>query len=204
MPVEIKRAYDPIEPADGQRVLVDRLWPRGLKKDSLRIRQWLKEASPSDALRRWFNHDTRRWPEFRRRYFTELDAKPDITQQLVDMSASGPITLLYSARDREHNQAVALKDYLEERHAEFSSPAGGAITTTTTEDAMTTDREKERGSPSTAAAPQAPNASEDRLLNQADRDTRLGSESAPPDHDWDAVLQASWESFPASDAPGWR
>jgi uncharacterized protein YeaO (DUF488 family) len=205
MPVRIKRAYDPIDPVDGQRVLVDRLWPRGLKKESLELRQWLKDAGPSTALRRWFNHDTRRWPEFRRRYFTELDAQPDVTQQLLDMSINGPITLLYSARDREHNQAVVLKDYLEERLREVSSPARGATATATTEDAMKKDCEKERGSPNNAAAATGTEASKNSPLNQGERDADGESELAPPpDEDWDAVLQASWESFPASDAPGWR
>jgi len=115
MQVRVKRAYDPIEPMDGQRVLVDRLWPRGLKKEDLKLHEWLKDAGPSDELRRWFDHDPARWPEFCQRYFTELEAKPDVTQRLTEMANHGPVSLLYSARDREHNQAVALKDYLEKR-----------------------------------------------------------------------------------------
>lgn len=114
-PIQTKRVYEPPEPADGQRVLVDRLWPRGLAKESLRLHQWLKDAGPSDALRRWFGHDATRWPEFRRRYFAELDTKPDMTQSLVEAAADETVTLLCSARDPEHNNAVALRDYLEAR-----------------------------------------------------------------------------------------
>ena len=126
MQVRVKRAYDPIEPMDGQRVLVDRLWPRGLKKDALKLHEWLKDAGPSDELRRWFDHDPARWPEFRQRYFTELDAKPDVTQRLMEMANDGPVSLLYSARDRDHNQAVALKDYLEKslRNGRVSAASG--------------------------------------------------------------------------------
>ncbi len=128
MQVSVKRAYDPIEPMDGQRVLVDRLWPRRLKKDALKLHEWLKDAGPSDELRRWFDHDSVRWPEFRQRYFSELDAKPDVTQRLTEMANDGPVSLLYSARDREHNQAVALKDYLEKRLRNGSvSPASGRL-----------------------------------------------------------------------------
>jgi uncharacterized protein YeaO (DUF488 family) len=114
MRIQVKRAYDPPEPSDGQRVLVDRLWPRGLKKESLRLHEWLKDAAPSDSLRRWFSHDASRWTEFKRRYFAELDAHPEATRRLTEMAADGPITLLYGARDREHNQAVALKCYIDE------------------------------------------------------------------------------------------
>ncbi|HEX3246064.1 MAG TPA: DUF488 domain-containing protein [Chloroflexota bacterium] len=118
MSLRVKRAYDPVEPSDGRRVLVDRLWPRGLKKEALELDRWLKDVAPSDELRRWFGHDPTRWQEFQRRYFAELDQKPQAVQPLLDMSADGPVTLLYGARDRAHNQAVALKRYLEQRRAD--------------------------------------------------------------------------------------
>jgi uncharacterized protein YeaO (DUF488 family) len=115
MLLQIKRAYEPPEPEDGEPFLIDRLWPRGLKKDSLRLTGWAKEVAPRTDLRRWFGHDPSRWPEFRRRYFAELDQKPHAWQPLLGAASRGSITLLYSARDREHNDAVALKDYLENK-----------------------------------------------------------------------------------------
>jgi uncharacterized protein YeaO (DUF488 family) len=117
MPIQVKRAYDPIEHSDGKRLLVDRLWPRGFKKESLGLHGWVKEAAPSDALRRWFGHRVDRWDEFQRRYFAELDANPEVPRQLSELAKDGPVTLLYGARDRDHNQAVALRIYLEERRS---------------------------------------------------------------------------------------
>lgn len=111
--IQVKRVYDPYSPDDGARFLVDRLWPRGLKKEALRLDGWLKDAAPSDALRRWFGHDPARWDEFRRRYFAELDSKPEAWQPILQAARQGNVTLLYSARDVEHNNAVALKSYLE-------------------------------------------------------------------------------------------
>ncbi len=111
--IRIKRIYDPVAPSDGQRILVDRLWPRGMKKDDLNITAWEKELAPSTALRNWFGHDPAKWVEFKRRYFGELDANPAAWQFIRDASRSGNVTLLYSAKDTEHNQAVALKEYLE-------------------------------------------------------------------------------------------
>src|SRR5690242_14164119 len=104
MSIQVKRAYDPIEPSDGKRVLVDRLWPRGLKKESLELHEWLKEAAPSDALRRWFGHKADRWAEFKQRYFAELDANPDVPRQLSALAEHGTVTLLFGARDRDRNQ----------------------------------------------------------------------------------------------------
>lgn len=114
MPWEIrtKRVYEPAEEGDGVRVLVDRVWPRGMRKEDVRADLWLKEAAPSHALRKWFGHDPAKWSEFRRRYFEELDRRPDAVRRLLRLAAKGPLTLLYSARDPRHNQAVAMRDYL--------------------------------------------------------------------------------------------
>ncbi|MFO1515077.1 MAG: DUF488 family protein [Verrucomicrobiota bacterium] len=106
-----KRVYEPSAPDDGARFLVDRLWPRGVRKDSLRLDGWLKGLAPSDALRRWFGHDPVRWPEFRRRYFAELEGRSELLQPIRDALARGPVTLLFSAADAQHNNAVALIEY---------------------------------------------------------------------------------------------
>ncbi len=111
--INVKRVYDTSEPDDGIRFLVERLWPRGIKKEALHLDGWLKEVAPSDSLRRWFRHDPKRWDEFRHRYFAELDGKPDAWRALLEAARRNTVTLLYSARDREHNNAVALKSYLE-------------------------------------------------------------------------------------------
>ena len=115
MSVRIKRAYEAGEAADGRRYLVDRVWPRGRTKDSLRLDGWPREVAPSAELRRWFGHDPSRWPEFRRRYFAELDQKQGLWQPLLEAAERGTVTLVYGARDTEHNDAVALKEYLEGR-----------------------------------------------------------------------------------------
>ncbi len=112
MSIQVKRVYEAAAPEDGWRVLVDRLWPRGVAREALKADLWLKEIAPSDELRRWFGHDPERWEEFRKRYCRELDAKPELVAQLLDRAAAGPVTLVYSARDEAHNQAVALRDYL--------------------------------------------------------------------------------------------
>ena len=109
----IKRVYDPPEPGDGMRVLVDRIWPRGVKKAELAMDLWLKEVGPSSELRKWFGHDPAKWDGFKRRYGAELDKKPELTSLLKQHAGEGPVTLLFSARDLEHNQAAALKDYLD-------------------------------------------------------------------------------------------
>jgi uncharacterized protein YeaO (DUF488 family) len=114
---KIKRAYEKAEPGDGARYLVDRLWPRGVTKASLKLDGWVKEVAPSQDLRRWFNHDPEKWDEFRRRYFAELDANPDTWTVLAEAARKGPITLIYSAHDPDHNNAVALAQYLNARHA---------------------------------------------------------------------------------------
>ncbi len=109
----LKRIYDARTAEDGTRFSVDGLWPRGLKRERLYLDAWLKEVAPSDELRRWFAHDPARWGEFRRRYFAELDGKPETWQPIIAVARRGNVTLLYSARDTEHNNAVALKEYLE-------------------------------------------------------------------------------------------
>ncbi len=111
---KLKRAYEPASKADGTRLLVERLWPRGVRKTELPLAGWLKEVAPSTELRRWFSHDPAKWPEFRRRYHHELDAHPDAWAPIVDAARKGDVTLIYSSHDTEHNAAVALKDYLEE------------------------------------------------------------------------------------------
>ena len=118
-PIDIrtKRIYDPPDAADGARVLVDRLWPRGMRKETAVLTLWLKDIAPSPALRRWFGHDPARWPEFMRRYRAQLAANPDSLARLGELARAGRVTLLYGARDRVHNHARvmadALRDYLE-------------------------------------------------------------------------------------------
>lgn len=117
MAIRVKRVYEAPAAEDGLRILVDRLWPRGLKKEAARLDLWLREAGPSDELRRWFGHDPGRWEEFRRRYAEELATKAELLEKIVAPAREGPVTLLYGAKDGEHNQAVALRDYLEARHS---------------------------------------------------------------------------------------
>ncbi len=107
-----KRAYDPASPGDGARYLVERLWPRGMKKGALQIDGWLKDVAPSTELRKWFGHDPEKWDEFRKRYYQELRLHPDAIAALRGSAKKSKVTLVYSARDTEHNNAVALKDYL--------------------------------------------------------------------------------------------
>jgi uncharacterized protein YeaO (DUF488 family) len=111
--LRLKRAYDPPAADDGRRVLVDRLWPRGVAKADARLDLWLKTVAPSAALRRWFGHRPELWPEFRRRYREELAANPAL-DELRRLVAAGPVTLVYGARDREHNDAVVLAQILRE------------------------------------------------------------------------------------------
>lgn len=110
--VRLKRAYEVPADGDGTRVLVDRLWPRGVSKAKARIDRWFREIAPSTALRRWFGHDPERWPEFRRRYAVELRAQHETLEQLRMLAARGPLTLVYGARDVEHNDAVVLRQLL--------------------------------------------------------------------------------------------
>jgi uncharacterized protein YeaO (DUF488 family) len=111
--VRAKRAYETPNKDDGARFLVDRLWPRGIRKESLNVKGWLKDVAPSSALRQWFQHDPARWDEFRKRYFHELEEHPGAWQPLLARARTGCVTLIYSAHDTEHNNAVALKEFLE-------------------------------------------------------------------------------------------
>lgn len=113
MKVTIKRAYEEPEKNDGRRILVDRLWPRGLKRDDAKIDLWLKEIAPSNELRKWFAHDPQKWPEFQKRYEAELKSHAQEFAQLKQEAAKGRVTLLYAARDEEHNQAVVLQKLLQ-------------------------------------------------------------------------------------------
>ncbi|MEB2312061.1 MAG: DUF488 family protein [Sorangiineae bacterium] len=113
--IAIKRTYEPKARADGQRLLVERLWPRGLTKEALAADGWLKEVAPTGELRKWFDHRVERWDEFQRRYRAELDENPSGWQPILDAAARGPVTLLYSAHDTLHNGALVLRDYLAER-----------------------------------------------------------------------------------------
>lgn len=113
--IQLKRAYDPADTRDGTRFLVERLWPRGVRKTALPLEAWLKDVAPSTALRRWFGHDPKKWSEFRRRYFHELSANVDALEVIIKASHSGPVTLVYSSHDTVHNNAVALKDFVESR-----------------------------------------------------------------------------------------
>ncbi|KUO84160.1 MAG: DUF488 family protein [Thermoproteus sp.] len=112
--IKAKRVYDPPEPGDGVRVLVDRLWPRGVRREAVDV--WMREVAPSDELRRWFSHDPARWEEFKARYWRELDGNPKV-EELLELARRGDVTLLYAARS-PYNNAEALKEYLERRLAE--------------------------------------------------------------------------------------
>ncbi len=120
--IHIKHLHDPPAGLDGYRILVDRLWPRGLKMQDLRADAWMKEVAPSAKLHRWFGHEVERWFEFQRLYKNELNANPSAWSPILDVSGRGAVTLLSSARDLEHNGAVALRDYLAERGSRRSDP----------------------------------------------------------------------------------
>lgn len=113
--IRVRRIYDEPDEADGARVLVDRLWPRGLKKADARLTEWARDAAPSSELRKWTHADPERWPEFVTRYHAELDERPDAWAPLLEHARSGDLTLLYAARDTERNNAVALQAYLRAR-----------------------------------------------------------------------------------------
>ena len=110
--IKLKRAYEPVSRNDGARFLVERLWPRGISKAKLWIDAWLKEVGPSTELRKWFNHDPAKWGKFRQRYFRELDSRPQAWQPIVSAARRGSVTLVYSSHDTQHNNAVALQEYV--------------------------------------------------------------------------------------------
>ncbi|HEV8577491.1 MAG TPA: DUF488 domain-containing protein [Thermoanaerobaculia bacterium] len=112
MALRIKRVYDPPSPSDGLRILVDRLWPRGVKKEDAALDRWDRDIAPSDGLRKEFGHDHSRWEEFKSRYFAELDANPEPVKRIAAETRKGTVTLLFAARDTERNNAVALREYL--------------------------------------------------------------------------------------------
>jgi uncharacterized protein YeaO (DUF488 family) len=112
LPFEIKRVYEQPASADGVRILVDRLWPRGLSKERAHVDIWLKDIAPSTELRKWFNHDPDKWAEFQTRYRKELKSKSDLLATLREMTAKGPVTLLYGAKDEAHNEARVLQELL--------------------------------------------------------------------------------------------
>ncbi len=123
--VRLKRAYEPAEPQDGRRILVERLWPRGLRKEQAHFDDWLKDIAPSDSLRKWFHHDPDRWSEFEHRYARELesDAAHAAIDDLVQQAASETVTLIYSAHDEQHNNAIVLKRMIERRLRRVSQKA---------------------------------------------------------------------------------
>lgn len=110
--LHLKRAYEPAVPADGKRILVDRLWPRGVSKEHAALDEWMKEIAPSDALREWFGHEPERWPEFQRRYKAELHEHAAEVEQLRALAKAHTVTLVYAAHDEERNNAVVLRDVL--------------------------------------------------------------------------------------------
>ena len=122
--LRVKRVYDPPSESDGMRILVDRIWPRGLTKQRAAVDLWLKEIASSAPLRTWFGHDPERWPEFRERYFGELLSNPGPIAQLVDLAGAGQVTLLFGAHDTDHNNAIALAEYLVSERGKATSGVG--------------------------------------------------------------------------------
>jgi uncharacterized protein YeaO (DUF488 family) len=119
----LKRAYDGSTRADGKRLLVERLWPRGIKKSALPLDDWVKDIAPSTELRKWFSHDPAKWTEFRRRYRAELATKPELWKPLLEAARKSTITLVYSSHDAEHNNAVVLKEFLDSRASKMKRAA---------------------------------------------------------------------------------
>lgn len=113
--IKIKRIYENAGKEDGIRNLVDRLWPRGIKKVDAKIDEWIKDIGPSDKLRKWFGHDPKKWSEFKKRYIKELKDKTDFVRHLKSLAQKGTLTLLYSAKDEKHNQAIVIKEYIENK-----------------------------------------------------------------------------------------
>jgi uncharacterized protein YeaO (DUF488 family) len=137
--LQIKRTYDLPARRDGRRILVERLWPRGMKKEAVAADAWIKDVAPSTELRQWFGHQVERWEEFRRRYRKELAANPTAWEPILDAEQRGTVTLLYSAHDVVHNGAAVLRDYLVERQARRPRRGKRGV-----EDARRTDRDARR------------------------------------------------------------
>ncbi len=112
--IRIARAYDDLGDIEGARLLVDRVWPRGVSRDEIDLDDWVRDVAPTSGLRKWFGHDPRKWQEFRSRYRKELDANEAAVERCLEWCRKGPVVLLFGARDREHNQAAVLRDYLHE------------------------------------------------------------------------------------------
>lgn len=119
--IKIKRIYEPLDQSDGCCILVDRLWPRGISKKEAKVDLWLKDIGPSNELRKWFGHDPNKFHEFRKRYLNELKGKPELISRIEEMAREENITLVYSAKDEQHNQAVILKEYLEKNGKQVSN-----------------------------------------------------------------------------------
>lgn len=113
--IKVKRIYDPVSPDDGKRILVDRLWPRGIKKNEAEINEWLKDIAPSDGLRKWFSHDPNKWQEFKNRYIKELKNNSELIERLKAVAKKEKVTLLFSAKDIEYNNAVVLKEVIDKK-----------------------------------------------------------------------------------------
>lgn len=120
--IQLKRVYEPARSTDGTRFLIERLWPRGIRKTSLRLDAWLKEVGPSHELRRWFSHDPKKWDEFRRKYFSELKQNAKAWAPILEAARKGRVTLLFSSHDSEHNNAVALREFLGARMSSKRAP----------------------------------------------------------------------------------
>ena len=116
--IHVKRIYDPPMESDGLRILIDRIWPRGIKREDAQLDDWLKDLAPSTELRTWFSHDATKWEAFQKRYFAELDEQAELCSELANRARRGTVTLLYAARDESHNNAVALREYLTGQPAE--------------------------------------------------------------------------------------
>ncbi|MHB8107687.1 MAG: DUF488 domain-containing protein [Candidatus Cryosericum sp.] len=115
--IRAKRVYEPHDPADGTRILVERLWPRGFTRERLHADSWLRDIAPTAELRTWYAHDIAKWPEFVKRYTAQLDTQPDLVASLLEMARHGPLTLLFAAKDPDHSSAIVLLNYLRERLA---------------------------------------------------------------------------------------
>lgn len=124
--LKLKRAYEPPGREDGRRFLVERLWPRGLKKSALHLDAWLKDVAPSTELRKWFSHDPRKWVEFQKRYRSELKQHREVCDQIVDAARQGTVTLVYAAHDPDRNSAVVLRNYLKKKTAGNTSDQNSA------------------------------------------------------------------------------